>query len=212
MASRSVLKNRARKIVAALAAAYPEVECELAFRNAFEILVATILSAQCTDKKVNQATPALFRKFPTPSKMAQATPAQIEPLVHSLGLFKNKAKNLIAAARMLTDEFNGEIPANMEELVRLPGVGRKTANCVLVNAFHQPGIMCDTHCCRVSKRLGLHDLDDPVKIEAALAELLPRETWGDFSHRIILHGRRVCHSRKPECEICPLEKLCEYYH
>ena len=212
MASRSVLKNRARKIIAALAAAYPEVECELAFRNAFEILVATILSAQCTDKKVNQATPALFRKFPTPSKMAQATPAQIEPLVHSLGLFKNKAKNLIAAARMLTNEFNGEIPANMEELVRLPGVGRKTANCVLVNAFHQPGIMCDTHCCRVSKRLGLHDLDDPVKIEAALAELLPRETWGDFSHRIIIHGRRVCHSRKPECEICPLKKLCEYYH
>jgi len=144
--------------------------------------------------------------------MAQATPAQIEPLVHSLGLFKNKAKNLIAAARMLTNEFNGEIPANMEELVRLPGVGRKTANCVLVNAFHQPGIMCDTHCCRVSKRLGLHDLDDPVKIEAALAELLPRETWGDFSHRIIIHGRRVCHSRKPECEICPLKKLCEYYH
>ena len=204
------LKAKAARIDQALALAYPEAGCALEFENPLECLVSTILSAQTTDKKVNTVTPALFRTFPDVQSFSQATTAQIEPLIRTLGLFRAKAKNIIAAAIMLRDEFGGAVPSTIEELLRLPGVGRKTANCVVLNAFGKPGIMCDTHFCRVTRRLGLHELEDPDKIEFAIAALLPPERWGDFSHRMIIHGRECCHARTPACQSCPLLRDCDY--
>lgn len=169
-----------------------------------------MLSAQTTDKSVNQTTPALFKKFPTVDAFAKAEPSDIEPYIKRLGLYRNKAKNISLTARMLRDEFEGKVPDTIDELVTLPGVGRKTANCVVLNAYGKPGIMCDTHLCRITRRIGLHDLTDPDKIEMAIAELLPPEKWGDFSHRGIIHGRVCCHARKPECEKCPVAKWCDF--
>lgn len=202
------LKSRARSVDKALAKAYPDAGCELSFMDPLQCLVSTILSAQTTDKAVNTVTPALFEAFPTVAAFADAEPADLESYIKRLGLFRAKAKNIVATARALREQYNSVIPDTIEELVKLPGVGRKTANCVVLNAYGKPGLMCDTHFCRITRRLGFHDLEDPVKIEFAMAELLPPKLWGDFSHRIIIHGRRCCYARKPNCSECPLAKYC----
>ena len=200
--------KRAAAIGAALEKAYPEVACPLTHRTAFELLVAVILSAQCTDAAVNKVTPALFHRFPTPAALSRASNGEIETLIRSLGLFRAKAKSLRRCAQQLLTEFNGEVPATMEELTRLAGVGRKTANVILGHGFGQAGIAVDTHCRRVSRRLGLTRENDPTKIERDLARLLPREKWTAYSHRLIIHGRTVCYARKPACPRCVLKRCC----
>ena len=199
---------RAGAIAVRLAQAYPGVECPLQHKNIFELLVAVILSAQCTDAAVNKVTPELFRRFPNPKKLSQALLGEIEPVIRTLGLFRAKAKSLKRCARQLTEEFNGQVPATLEELIRLAGVGRKTANVILGHAFGKPGIAVDTHCKRLSRRLGLTRRQDPTKIEYDLCRLLPPEQWTGFSHRLILHGRAVCHARRPECECCVVNEFC----
>lgn len=210
MPADKTLKAKTRAIDKALARAYPDAGCALEFMNPLECLVSTILSAQTTDKAVNALTPELFRAFPDVNAFAAATPEIIEPYIRKLGLFRAKAKNIVLAARMLRDDYAGVVPDTIDELIELPGVGRKTANCVVLNAYGKPGIMCDTHFCRLTRRLGLHDLDDPEKIEYVIQELLPPERWGDFSHRMIVHGRECCHARRPNCSECPLRKLCAF--
>ncbi|MDR1518989.1 MAG: endonuclease III [Planctomycetota bacterium] len=200
--------RRARDFAGRLARAYPDIGCSLDFEDPLQCLVATMLSAQCTDRKVNLATPALFKRFPDIDAFAKADAEEIEPFIHSLGLFRRKAANIAAAARIIRDRYGGAIPNQIEQLVLLPGVGRKTANCVILNAYGRPGIMCDTHFCRVTRRFGLHDLDDPDKIEAVIARLLPPGLWGDFSHRAIHHGREVCRARNPACGHCPVGDGC----
>lgn len=204
-------RKLAAAVARALAKRYPEALCALAFDDPWECLASTVLSAQCTDKKVNEATPALFARFPGPAAFAAAEPSDVEPLIRSLGLFRAKARHLVDAARALLRDHGGAVPSDMDALTALTGVGRKTANCVRVNAFGLPGLMCDTHVCRVTRRLGLHDAEDPEKVEAALAAALPPAAWGDFSHRVILHGRAVCHARKPDCPRCPLRRHCRHY-
>ena len=199
---------RAGAIAGHLARAYPGVECALAHNNTFELLIAVILSAQCTDAAVNRVTPELFRRFPTPAALSHAAIADIEPVIRTLGLFRAKAKSLKRCARQLTEEFNGAVPATMDELTRLAGVGRKTANVILGHAFGRPGIAVDTHCQRLSRRLGLTCQQDPTKIEQDLGRLLAPEEWTGFSHRLILHGRAVCHARKPACGMCAFNELC----
>ncbi len=201
-------RRRARAVDKALAAAYPDAGCALTFEDPLQCLVSTMLSAQTTDKSVNAVTPALFAAFPDVRAFADADAADLEPFIKRLGLWRAKAKNIVAAARILRDRFAGRVPDTIDELVTLPGVGRKTANCVVLNAYGKPGLMCDTHFCRITRRLGFHGLDDPAKIEFAMAALLPPERWGDFSHRVILHGRACCSARKPACGECPLRKLC----
>lgn len=203
------LTAKAARIDAALAKRYPYVSCALYFQNPLECLVSTILSAQTTDKKVNTVTPALFKKYKSAKAFAAAEPEEIEPYIKVLGLFRAKAKNIVLAAQKIMAEFGGVVPDTIEELVTLPGVGRKTANCVVLNAYGKPGIMVDTHFKRVTRRIGLHELDDPDKIEFAVGKLLPPEWWGDFSHRIIVHGREICHARKPACGECPLAADCD---
>jgi endonuclease-3 len=171
-------------------------------------LIAVILSAQCTDAAVNKVTPELFRRYPNPAALASARVEDIEKTIRALGLYRAKAKSLQRCARQLVDEFDGEIPSTMDELTRLAGVGRKTANVILGHAFNTPGIVVDTHCRRVSQRLGLTSHSDPVKIEQDLSRLLPRREWSGFSHRLIMHGRRVCYARKPACGRCVLNDLC----
>lgn len=199
---------RANAIARHLAEAYPGAECPLTHKNTFELLVAVILSAQCTDAAVNKVTPELFRRFPTPAALSQAPSAGIETLIRTLGLFRAKAKSLKRCAQRLMDRFNGEVPATLEELITLAGVGRKTANVILGHAFNKPGIAVDTHCKRLSRRLGLTAQQDPAKIEHDLAQLLPPEEWTSFSHRLILHGRAVCYARKPACKRCVFSELC----
>jgi endonuclease-3 len=198
----------ARKIFAKLAKAYPDAHCELDYQGPFQLLCATILSAQCTDKSVNQVTPALFKAFSTPQRLAKAKTAQVETLIKSLGLFRNKARHLVGMAQALVAEHGGQVPPDRDALVRLPGVGRKTANVVLSNAFDLPGLAVDTHVLRVGKRLGLFSSQDPVKVEAVLGALLPPKMWGKASHWLIWHGRRVCSARKPSCDTCVLRRDC----
>jgi endonuclease-3 len=202
-------KRRAGVILRRLAKAYPDSECALRHRNPLELLVATILSAQCTDERVNIVTKDLFRKYPTAEHFASVTPAALEEDIRSTGFFRNKAKSIRGAARMLVDDHGGEVPASMDELVRLPGVARKTANVVLGTAFGKAtGVVVDTHVQRISRLLGLADHRDPNKVEARLMELLPRKHWVSFSYRVIDHGRQVCIARRPRCEECPLLDLC----
>jgi endonuclease III len=200
--------TRAGAIAARLAQDYPGLECPLDHRNTFELLVAVILSAQCTDEAVNKVTPELFRRYPDPEKLARASTEDIEKHIRRLGLFRAKARSLKRCAKQLLEEFNGQVPSTMKELTRLAGVGRKTANVVLGHAFGIPGIAVDTHCRRVAIRLGLTRDQDPVKIESDLCRLLPPEEWTAFSHRLILHGRKVCFARKPACDRCMLSDLC----
>ncbi|MCO5331630.1 MAG: endonuclease III [Ilumatobacteraceae bacterium] len=201
-------KGRARAIATLLAEEYPEAVCELDHRNPFELLAATILSAQCTDARVNMVTPALFARYPDPLSLAGADLPELEEIIRSTGFYQSKAKNLVGMAQALVERFGGEVPTKLEDLVTLAGVGRKTGNVVRSVAFDLPGLPVDTHVLRLSKRLGLTASDDPVKVEAELGALLPRKEWGDFSLRVILHGRRVCDARKPRCSECLLEPLC----
>ncbi len=202
-------KARIRAVARALADLIPEPRCELDYRNPWELLVATILSAQCTDQRVNQVTPGLFGRWPGPSELAHAPLGQVEDVIRPTGFFRNKAKALTGLARRLVEQHDGKVPTTVEELVAMPGVGRKTANVVLGEAFGIPaGIAVDTHVKRVSRRLGLTDEATPEKIESDLEAALPLEEWPSFSMRLILHGRSVCSARKPRCSDCQLEPLC----
>ena len=205
------LKRRARKINRELAQLYPYAHAELDFRNPFELLVATVLSAQTTDIRVNAVTPALFARFPTPLAMAQAQPIELEVLIKSTGFFRAKAANLLALATRVVDEYDGVVPGSLEALVTLPGVGRKTANVVLGNAFGVPGITVDTHFIRLARRFRWTESTDPVRIEADVAALFERKDWTMVSHRVVFHGRRICHARKPACGVCPIAHLCPSY-
>ena len=202
------LRERVPLILVKLEEAYPDAHCALHFRNAFELLIATILSAQCTDERVNMVTPALFAEFPTAAEMAKAKVVDIETIIRSTGFFRAKAKSIFGASKLIVEKHDGEVPGTQDELVQLPGVGRKTANVVLGDAFGIPGITVDTHVGRLSRRLGLTKLHDPVKVEFALNKLIPQPQWTIFSHRLIFHGRRVCTARKPACERCTLVDLC----
>jgi endonuclease III len=201
-------RHRCQTIAARLAEAYPEIRVPLDHRNNFELLVAVILSAQSTDEMVNRVTPELFRRYPTPESMARAPLAQIEKLIRRLGLFHAKAIALKKCSGRLVENHAGEVPATMAELTQLAGVGRKTANVILGHAFGIPGIIVDTHCKRVSRRLSLTRHDDTNKIEGDLMKLLPPEEWTGFSHRLVIHGRKVCHARKPDCPRCGVNHLC----
>ena len=201
-------KVRAKAIYRLLTKNYPNVRCELDYTNPFQLLVATVLSAQCTDKRVNQTTPALFKKYNTINKMASADQKDIEKIVKSTGFFRAKAKNIKGLSQKLVTEFNSEVPDNLDDLITLPGVGRKTANVVLGHAFNIPGITVDTHFGRLSRRFSWTKETDPVKVEFEVAELITRKEWTNLSQRMIWHGRRVCHSRKPACGACVLAKLC----
>ena len=191
-----------------LARAYPEAHCELDFSSPLDLLVATVLSAQCTDKRVNQVTPRLFARYPDAAAYAAADRAELEAIIQPTGFFRAKAASIQGIAQALCDRYGGEVPDRLEDLVTLPGVGRKTANVVLGNAFGVPGITVDTHVGRLSRRLGWSQHSDPDKVEADLMALFPRTEWTDLSHRLIWHGRRVCHARKPACGACPLARAC----
>jgi endonuclease III len=206
--SRTALVRRARKIYRELSDVYPYVKCELDFENPYQLLTAVILSAQSTDVGVNKVTPALFRRYPTPADLAEADPEELEALIKPTGFFHNKAKSLLGMARSVVSDHGGQVPGKLNELVKLPGVGRKTANVVLGDAFGVPGITVDTHFGRLVRRWGWTDLEDPVKVEHAIGELFPRKDWTLLSHRTIYHGRRVCHAKKPACGACPIAKLC----
>jgi len=204
-------KSRARAdaILEILQRTWPKATCELDFKNAYQLTVATILSAQSTDKRVNLVTPALFRRYPTPARLARADLGALEKMVHSTGFFRQKARSLLRMAQTVVSEFGGEIPRTMEEMVRLPGVARKTANVVLGSAYGIPsGVVVDTHVTRVAGRLGLTREVDPVKIERDLMAVAPEQRWIDLGHQLIWHGRRICHARKPECQACPLAPVC----
>jgi endonuclease-3 len=201
--------DRIAAILKGLDEAYPEAVCALNHRSPWELLVATILSAQCTDVRVNMVTPELFRRFPTPEAMAKATLPQLESLVKTTGFFRNKAKSIQGAARKLIGEFNGEVPQTLAELITIPGAARKTANVVLGVCFGKAeGVVVDTHVLRISRRLGLATGDTPQKVEQELMQILPQDRWISFSHQIIHHGRKVCEARKPRCRDCNLEPLC----
>ena len=201
-------QSSARSIYRILTKEYPDARCELDFNSPLELLVATVLSAQCTDKRVNAVTPVLFNRFPTVTKLAGAKISEIEKIIYSTGFYRSKAKNIKELANKILKDFNGEVPKTLAQLVTLPGVGRKTANVVLGNAFGIPGLTVDTHFGRLSRRFGWSQETDPVKVENDVAKLIPEKEWTLLSHKLIWHGRRICHSRKPECGICPLAKLC----
>jgi endonuclease-3 len=194
-----------------LAATYPDAHCELDFADPLELLVATILSAQCTDKRVNMVTPTVFARYPTAADYAAANRAELEEIVRSTGFFRAKSNALITLGQALCERFGGEVPRRLEDLVTLPGVGRKTANVVLGNAFGIPGITVDTHFGRLSRRFGWTTETDPVKVEAEVGALFPRKDWTMLSHYLIWHGRRRCHSRRPACGACPIARWCPSY-
>ncbi|AUG78250.1 endonuclease III [Kitasatospora sp. MMS16-BH015] len=209
--SHLAMVRRARKINRELAEVYPYAHPELDFEDPFQLLVATVLSAQTTDLRVNQTTPALFAAYPTPEDLAAAVPEQLEEIIRPTGFFRAKAKSLIGLSIALRDEFGGEVPNTLADLVTLPGVGRKTANVVLGNVFGVPGITVDTHFGRLARRFGWTDEEDPVKVEAVVAEIFPKSEWTMLSHRVVFHGRRICHARKPACGACPIAPLCPSY-
>ena len=202
------MTSQPRAIYRVLTKTYPDVRCELDFKTPFQLLCATVLSAQCTDKRVNRVTPKLFKKFGTPKKMAGADLLVIEELIHSTGFFRSKARSLKGLSIKIMDEYGGEVPPDLTQLVKLPGVGRKTANVVLGHACDIPGITVDTHFGRLSRRFGWSKSMDPVKVEFEVGALIDRNEWTNLSQRMIWHGRRICHSRKPACAACPLAKLC----
>lgn len=206
-------KERAKYIVEALKDAYPDGICSLEYRKDYELLFATRLSAQCTDARVNLVTPELFSAYPTLEALAAADIADIERIIHSTGFFRAKAKDIVLSAQMLLSEYGGKVPGTMEELLKLPGVGRKTANLVLGDIHKTPGaVVADTHCIRISGRLGLTDgSKDPAKVEIQLRKVLPPEESNDFCHRLVLHGRAVCTARTPHCELCILQEWCDAY-
>lgn len=206
------LSVKLKFIYAELFKLYGEVECPLNHETSFQLLVATMLSAQCTDERVNLVTVELFRHYPDAKTFATAEPEDIEFHIRSLGLFRNKAKNLVNTARLIQNDFNGEVPENMADLTSLPGIGRKTANVILGNAFNIPGLPVDTHVLRLSGRLGITDSKDPEKVEKIITTAIAPKYWTNLSHLLIQHGRKICTARKPNCPQCPLQKTCIYYH
>lgn len=199
-----------RRILDVLARTYPDARCALRYRNPYELLVATVLSAQSTDRLVNRITPGLFARFPGPRELAAADPSEVAECIRACGLYRTKARNLVAAARRLVEEHGGEVPRDRAALESLPGVGRKTANVVLSNAFEVPAIAVDTHVFRVANRLGLAEAGDPLETERQLMRRIPRRDWAAAHHRLIHHGRQVCRARNPLCPLCPLEDLCRH--
>ena len=206
--TRTALVRRARQINRILAETYPDAHCELDFETPFQLLAAVVLSAQCTDVRVNLTTPALFARYPDAESMAAADPEELAELIRPTGFYRNKTKALLGLSVILRDRFDGKVPGRLEDLVDLPGVGRKTANVVLGNAFDVPGITVDTHFGRLVRRFGWTEEEDPVRVERVIGELFPKSEWTMLSHRLIFHGRRVCHSRKPACGACPVAALC----
>jgi len=214
MAARPSLEERKRRahvIGEILDREYPEAKCALNYETPDQLLFATILSAQCTDVRVNLTTPALFKKYPSSKEMAKAKPEQVEKLVKSINFFRNKAKSLVGAAKMIQNEFGGSLPLSIDEMVKLPGVGRKTANVVLGDAFNQQhGVVVDTHVKRLVNLIGLAEGDDPVKLELELMQIVAKPLWTKFSHWLILHGRKICIARRPKCEECAIRKYCDF--
>ena len=205
-------RETSNEIIERLEREYPIAECTLDYNEAYHLLVSVRLAAQCTDARVNMVTPALFERYPTVYEMAEAEIEDVEGYIRSTGFYHGKARDIVAAAQMLVSEFNGKVPDNMEDLLRLPGVGRKSANLILGDVYGVPGsVVVDTHCIRLTGRLGYHELKDPAKIETVLRDILPPEKANDFCHRLVMHGRAVCDARKPACENCCLRDLCRYY-
>lgn len=202
-------KQIALNSVEALKKEYPDAVCSLIYTDPLQLLIATRLAAQCTDARVNMVTPALFERFKTVDDFAEATEEEVAEYIKSCGLYKTKSRDIVAMAQMLRDKFGGEVPDNIDDLIKLPGIGRKTANLVCGDIFHKPAVVVDTHCIRITHRLGLHDLKDQKKIEFALRDLLPPEESNDFCHRLVLHGRAVCQARKPMCENCCMNSFCK---
>ena len=201
-------QRSAKAIYRVLTKTYPDIHCELDFKNPLELIVAVVLSAQCTDKRVNQLTPALFKKYKTAADYAKASLPEIEEFIYSAGFHHAKARHLKGLGSRIVEEFAGEVPSTLDELISLPGVGRKTANVVLGHAFNIPGITVDTHFGRLSRRFEWTTSEDPVKVEHEVGELIPQKEWTNLSQRMIWHGRRICHSRKPACGACPVAKMC----
>ena len=202
--------EQVQEILSCLEQAYPLAECSLEYEKDYELLFSVRLAAQCTDERVNKITPALFARFPTLQAFAEADVAEVEEYIHSCGFFRSKAKDIVSCAQVLLTQYGGRVPDTMEELVKLPGVGRKTANLILGDVYHKPAVVVDTHCIRLSNRMGLVDgLKDPVKIESALRKILPPEESSDFCHRLVLHGRAVCTARKPMCDQCCVRHVCQ---
>ena len=203
---------RVSGIIAALKLAYPDGVCALQYEKDYELMIAVRLSAQCTDARVNLVTPALFARFPTLEAFAEADVAEVEQYVHSCGFYKHKAQDIVLACRMLLEKFGGKVPDNMDDLLSLPGVGRKTANLLLGDIYQRPGsVVCDTHCIRICNLLGLASGKEPEKVETQLRAILPPEESSDFCHRIVLHGRAVCVARKPQCAVCTLAPFCKSF-
>ncbi len=197
------------RIIALLEEEYPDSLCSLQYTVDWQLLFAVRLSAQCTDARVNMVTPALFARFPTLEAFAEAKVEDVEEMIHSCGFYHGKARDLIGSAQLLLLDYGGRVPDSMEELLKLPGVGRKTANLILGDVYHKPAVVTDTHCIRIAGRLGLTKSKDPVKVERDLAAVLPPEKSSDFCHRMVLHGRKYCMARKPDCEHCPLTEICK---
>ena len=202
------MKDTALKIVELLEQEYPEALCSLEYEKDYELLFATRLAAQCTDERVNKVTPTLYSRYPSLEALAEAKVEDVEEIIRSCGFFHTKARDIIAASQMLLVDFGGVVPDNMEDLLKLPGVGRKTANIILGDIYHKPAVVTDTHCIRLANRMGLAVGKEPYKVEMQLAELIPPEKQSDFCHRLVLHGRAVCSARKPTCDICVLHDVC----
>ncbi len=201
-------KEIALSAVEALKNEYPDAKCSLDYQTPLQLLIATRLSAQCTDARVNLVTPALFERFPSAGSLAEAEPSEVAEYIKSCGLYKTKSKDLVAMAKMLVSEFGGEVPDNIDDLTKLPGIGRKTANLICGDVYGKPAVVVDTHCIRITTRLGLHKETDQRKIENALRKLLPPDESNDFCHRLVLHGRAVCTARSPKCESCCMKSFC----
>ena len=207
------MEEKVLSIIEALKKAYPDPQCALHYKADYELMIGVRLSAQCTDERVNQVTPGLFDRFPTLNDFAEADVAEVEELVHSCGFYRHKARDIVLACQMLRDEYGGKVPNNMDDLLRLPGVGRKTANLLLGDLYKAPGsVVCDTHCIRITNLLGLAKGKEPEKVEKQLRAILPPEESSDFCHRIVLHGRAVCIARRPQCGSCPLAPWCDFFH
>lgn len=208
MKSNPLRKKRAGQIARTLARVYPDAHCALHHENALQLLVATILSAQCTDARVNLVTPALFKRYADPQAFAGANPSELENMIQSTGFFRNKARSIMACCKAIAEQHGSKVPDTLEDLVKLPGIGRKTANVILGTVYGVPGITVDTHVLRLSRRMGLSEESDPEKVERDLMQLIPAKDWVMFSHRMIFHGRQICHARKPQCSVCPVNKYC----
>lgn len=212
MRSKDELKKAAKEIALILYKEYPEATCSLDYKEPLQLLIATMLAAQCTDERVNIVTKDLFKKYTSVHDYANAYPGELEQDIKSTGFYRNKAKNIIGCCQKLIKDFDGKVPGNMEDLLSLPGVGRKTANVVLGNIYGVPGVIVDTHCKRLSNRIGLTDKEDPEKIEYDLMEILPREDWTIFSNCLVYHGRAVCDARKPKCDKCSIAHHCDFFN